>query len=141
MQGNTVTRPNAWSWLTPRARPYSQYVYRYDKGCGYFRGRIFIPSRVSYFFNSSPSSYFSDSALSVSETSRDPERPPLAIANDEHFTDNATNTSKAASSREEMILAVLEEIPGLDHDDILKAYSILVMTAVAAGSDLFWGFP
>ncbi|KAF8711116.1 hypothetical protein HU200_029122 [Digitaria exilis] len=66
-----------------------------------------------------------DVASSVTKTSRDPEPAPQVFANEEHFTNIASDNSKAASSREETILAALRKIPGLVREDMLKAYSIL----------------
>ncbi|CAL4994961.1 unnamed protein product [Urochloa decumbens] len=97
-------------------------VCRYDQGRGFFRGRIFHPSRLSDYFNSTQS--FSDGASSsVGKRSMATEPPPSVIAN-QQLTDNTSN-SKVASP-EEMILAALQEIPGLAREEMLRAYSILI---------------
>lgn len=120
-QKYTVTRLSGWSWLTQKARQYHQCIYHYDKGCGSIRLRNFFPSSISHYLNSSTCS--SNGASLTSKSSMDSEAPPLVIPNGEHYTENASN-SKAAS-REETILATLQEIPDLAQEDMLKAYSFL----------------
>ncbi|CAL4994963.1 unnamed protein product [Urochloa decumbens] len=112
-----------WLILVDMKSKMLRSVCRYDQGRGFFRGRIFHPSSISDYFNSSPSC--SDGASSsVGKRSIDSEaRPPSVIAN-QQLTDSISN-SKAAST-EEMILAALQEIPGLAREEMLKAYSILI---------------
>ncbi|PAN41463.1 hypothetical protein PAHAL_8G045900 [Panicum hallii] len=97
-------------------------VRRYDQGRGYFRGRIFLPSGLSDYFNSSPRC--SDGAASSVSKSRS----TMFIVNEEEELrdDGGRDLEAAAASPEETtILAVLGEIPGLAREDMLKAYSIL----------------
>ncbi|CAO2143443.1 unnamed protein product [Urochloa humidicola] len=94
-------------------------VYRYG-GRSFINERIFLPSSVSHYFNSSPSCSYA--ASSMSRRRLDSEVPLLVIAN-QNLTDNTRN-SKAASP-EETILVVLQEVPGLSREEVLKAYSIL----------------
>ncbi|CAN6362420.1 unnamed protein product [Urochloa humidicola] len=96
-------------------------VCRYD-GRSFIPGRIYLPSSVSDYFNSCPSCSDNAAATSESKRSMDSERPPLVIAN-QQLIDNTRN-SKAASP-EEAIMGVLQEVPGLSREDVLKAYSIL----------------
>lgn len=97
-------------------------VYHYDKGCGsIIRLRTFFPSSISDYFNSSTCS--SNGASLMSKSSMVSEPPPLHIRNGEQFTENASNSK--ATSREETILAALQEIPDLAREDMLKAYSII----------------
>ncbi|CAM0146223.1 unnamed protein product [Urochloa decumbens] len=112
-----------WLILVDMKSKTLQSVCRYDQGRGFFRGRIFHPSRLSDYFNSSPSC--SDGPSSVSERSTDSELTPSVVANSPHLTDNTSSNSKAASP-EEKILAVLHDIPGLAREEMLKAYSILI---------------
>ncbi|CAM0146226.1 unnamed protein product [Urochloa decumbens] len=93
-------------------------VYRYGRQ-SFLNG--VLPSSVSHYFNSSPSCR-DDAASSVSTRRMDSEVPTLGIAN-QQLTDNTRN-SKAASP-EETILAVLQEVPGLSREEVLKAYSII----------------
>ncbi|CAL4985610.1 unnamed protein product [Urochloa decumbens] len=96
-------------------------VCRYD-GRSFTHGRIFLPSSVSDYFNSSPSCSDAAATSSVGKRSMDSEPPPLVIAN-QQFIDSTSN-SKAASP-EKTILAALRKVPGLAREDVLKAYSIL----------------
>ncbi|CAN6362482.1 unnamed protein product [Urochloa humidicola] len=84
-----------------------------------------LPSSVSDYFNSEASSLKPDSAQ---------EQAVPSLAGKGHSgVELQTNESSGApmqaleeaASPEAMILAALEEIPGLDHDDMLKAYRIL----------------
>nr|CAB3491122.1 unnamed protein product [Digitaria exilis] len=90
-----------------------------------------MPSRVSSYFNSEPSSSMSDPALArlINRTSK---KIKLEINNTlEPVVRPACESSSElmettrADSREAKILAALQEIPGLDRDDMLKAYRIL----------------
>ncbi|CAM0146225.1 unnamed protein product [Urochloa decumbens] len=95
-------------------------VYRYG-GQSCFNERIFLPSSVSHYFNSSTSG--SDAAASsVGKRSMGSEPSPLSLVN-KQLTNNLRNLK--AVSPEEKILATLQEVPGLSREEVLKAYSIL----------------
>ncbi|CAL4982228.1 unnamed protein product [Urochloa decumbens] len=111
-----------WLILVDMKSKTLQSVCRYDQGRGFFHGRIFHPSRISNYLNSSQS--FSDGASSVSKRSKDSEPPPLVIANQQLTDANSSNSN--AASPEETILAVLHDISGLDREEMLRAYSILI---------------
>ncbi|CAN6374384.1 unnamed protein product [Urochloa humidicola] len=98
-------------------------VYRYDKGMGSFRGRIFLASSLSGNFNSSPTCSDGASSVSKSNMGSVEELLPLIIVNEQKLKD--VDSSCKLSSREEVILAALQEIPRLALEDMLKAYSIL----------------
>ncbi|KAG2560561.1 hypothetical protein PVAP13_8KG102344 [Panicum virgatum] len=101
-------------------------VRRHDRGCGSWRGRIFLPSDLSDYFISSPrcSDVAAAAASSVSKS-----RSSVVIVNEEQeqLREDGRNlkAAAAASAEETTILAVLQEIPGLAREDMLKAYSIL----------------
>ncbi|CAL4989305.1 unnamed protein product [Urochloa decumbens] len=111
-----------WLILVDMKSKTLQSVCRYDQGQGFFHGRIFHPSRISNYLNSSQS--FSDGASSVSKRSKDSEPPPLVITNQQLTDANSSNSN--AASPEETILAVLHDISGLDREEMLRAYSILI---------------
>ncbi|CAM0146228.1 unnamed protein product [Urochloa decumbens] len=111
-----------WLLLVDMKSKTVRSVYRYDKGMGFFHGRIFIPSSLSGYFSSSPSCGDCASSVSKSNMSSD-ESPPLVIVNEHQLIEDATKLK--AASPEETILATLQEIPGLAREDMLKAYSIL----------------
>ncbi|CAL4989257.1 unnamed protein product [Urochloa decumbens] len=98
-------------------------VHRYDQGSGFFRGKVFHPSSLSNYFNSSQSCSDGQEA-SVRKSNTDCQLPPLVVAN-EQLTDITSNLKAPPSTGEEKIFAVLEEIPGLACEDMQKAYSIL----------------
>ncbi|CAO2147935.1 unnamed protein product [Urochloa humidicola] len=89
-------------------------VCRYD-GRSFIPGRIFFPSSVSDYFNSSR-------IWSVAKRGVDSEPPLLVIAN-QKLSDNTANLK--VTSPGETILAALQEVPSLAREDVLKAYSIL----------------
>nr|TKV99707.1 hypothetical protein SEVIR_8G061050v2 [Setaria viridis] len=112
-----------------------QSVFRYPNVLGSKSWQNIRPSRVSDYFNSKPSSLKPDSTQ---------EQTVPSLANKSHAeielqandirkslqspVESAgapMQASKAAASPEATILTALEEIPGLDPDDMLKAYRIL----------------
>ncbi|CAL4989300.1 unnamed protein product [Urochloa decumbens] len=111
-----------WLLLVDMKSKTVRSVYRYDEGMGFFHGRIFIPSSLSGYFNSSPSCGDCASSVSKSNMSSD-EPPPLVTVNEHQLKEDSTKLK--AASPEETILATLQEIPGLAREDMLKAYSIL----------------
>ncbi|CAN6362483.1 unnamed protein product [Urochloa humidicola] len=111
-----------------------QSIFRYPEGVysslDLISSKGLIPSRVSNYFNSKQGSDEPDPALEdlnprskdiklhINNTLEPVVKPPY------ESTSEPMQTIKAASP-EAMILAALEEIPGLYHDDLLKSYGIL----------------
>ncbi|CAD6341178.1 unnamed protein product [Miscanthus lutarioriparius] len=93
-----------------------------------------VPSRVSKYFNSKPSSGQTPGPAAQAEAMQN------LMSSRINNKLQAMDTMQAASL-EVATLAALQEIPGLDRDDMLKAYLILILptTIVAAGSDPLWG--
>jgi len=113
-----------WMILVDTRSKTIRSVRRYDRGCGYWRGRIFLPSGLSDYFNSSPRC--SDVAAAASSVTKS--RSSVVTVNEEQRLgedDGRNLKAPAASAEETTILAVLQEIPGLACEDMLKAYSIL----------------
>jgi len=113
-----------WMILVDTRSKTIRSVRRHDRGCGDWRGRIFLPSGLSDYFNSSPRCSDVAAASSVSKS-----RSSVVIVNEEQeqLREDGRNlkAAAAASAEETTILAVLQEIPGLAREDMLKAYSIL----------------
>ncbi|CAO2152975.1 unnamed protein product [Urochloa humidicola] len=111
-----------WLLLVDMKSKAVRSVYRYDQGMGFFRGRIFLSSSLSGYFNSSPSCSDVASSVGTSNMSSD-EPPPLVIVSEHQLIEDATNLK--AASPQETILATHQEIPSLAREDMLKAYSTL----------------
>ena len=127
-----------WMILVDTRSKTIRSVRRYDRGCGYWRGRIFLPSGLSDYFNSSPRC--SDVAAAASSVTKS--RSSVVTVNEEQRLgedDGRNLKAPAASAEETTILAVLQEIPGLAREDMLKAYSILSHDSNGRRFSHFWG--
>jgi hypothetical protein len=97
-------------------------VFRYPEGRWRRSWHRPLPSRVSRYFNSKPSSG-QPGGPSAAQAEAMPNLTNRRVVNNKL---HAINTVQAASaSPEAAILAALQAIPGLDRDDLLKAYRIL----------------
>ncbi|OEL13659.1 hypothetical protein BAE44_0025322 [Dichanthelium oligosanthes] len=120
-----VTDRKMWRIMVDMRSKTIQSVFRYPKEGTWYH---VIPSRVSNYFSSKPRSSKPEPAqadlkrkkikLQTRNTIETLVHPPCKSS----FPPMQT---MEAASPEAMILAALDEIPGLDRDDVLKAYRIL----------------